>query len=95
MWGSLHASKRSSELVGWLVNTWTEDGTRPRLQPKMHWVTRDGTFHHMHENIEFDHNNLSMGKEDTDIEVLRAAFILRTLSFWEEEWMMEAANQPT
>jgi len=92
MWGTLHASARSKKLIGWLVNTWTENGPQPRLQPKMHWVTRDGKFHHMHVSVDFPQNSLSMGEEDTEIEVIRAAFILKTLSLWEEEWLKESAN---
>jgi hypothetical protein len=92
MWGTLHVSRPGGNLVGWIVDTWTEAGEPPRLQPRMHWVPRDGKFHHMHMNI--DHrSSILMGEEDTDIEPTRAAFIKATLGLWEQEWMEEGAKK--
>jgi hypothetical protein len=91
MWGTLHVSKPGGNLVGWIVDTWTENGEPPRLHPKMHWVSRDDKLHHMHMNIGFQ-NGILIGEEDTDIEPTRAAFIKATLGLWEQEWLEEEAK---
>jgi hypothetical protein len=91
MWGTLHAS-RGGNLVGWIVDTWTEGGEPPRLRPKMHWVPRDGKFHHMYMNMG-NRSSIQMGEEDTDIEPTRAAFITATLGLCEEEWVAEEAKK--
>jgi hypothetical protein len=57
----------------------------------MHWVPRDGKFHHMHMNIDF-RSSIQMGEEDTDIEPTRAVFIKATLGLWEQEWLEEGAK---
>jgi len=90
MWGTLH-SRPGGKLVGWIVDTWTEYGDPPHLRPKMHWVPRDGKFHHMHMNIDF-HSSIQIGEEDTDIEPIRATFIKATLGLWEDEWLAEGAK---
>lgn len=86
MWGTLHVNQRR-ELVGWIVDTWTEVGVEPHLLPKMHWVPReDGKFYHMRLNIDF-RSSLEIFHEDTDIEPHRAAFVKATLALWEQEWL--------
>jgi hypothetical protein len=92
MWGTLHVSRPGRNLVGWIVDTWTEGGAPPRLRPKMHWVPRDGKFHHMHMNIDY-RSSIQMGEEDAEIEPTRAAFITATLGLWEEEWLEEEAKK--
>lgn len=54
MWGSLHVSKPSGRLLGWIVDTWTEHlDVTPHLLPRMHWVPRDGKIYCMKLNIDF------------------------------------------
>ena len=91
MWGTLHIGRPSGRLVGWIVDTWTEYGDPPHLRPKMHWVPRDGKFHHMHMDIDF-RSRILIGEEDAEIEPTRAAFIKATLGSWEQEWLEEAAK---
>jgi hypothetical protein len=92
MWGTLHVSRPGRNLVGWVVNTWTDGGGQPRLRPKMHWVPRDGKFHHMNMSIG-NRTSIQMGEEDTDIESTRAAFITATLGLWEQEWLEEKTKK--
>jgi hypothetical protein len=92
MWGTLHASRPGGNLVGWIVDTWTEGGEPPRLQPRMHWVSRDGKFHRMHMNIDY-RSAIQIGEEDTEIESIRAVFIKATLGLWEQEWLEEGAKK--
>ena len=89
MWGTLH-SRPGGKLVGWIVDTWTEYG-EPPLRPKMHWVPRDGKFHHMQMNIDF-RSSILIGEEDAEIETTRAAFIKATLGLWEQQWLDEVAK---
>jgi hypothetical protein len=91
MWGTLHVSRPGGTLVGWIVDTWTEGGGPLRLRPKMHWVPRDGKFHHMHMNIDY-RSAIQIGEEDINIEPTRAVFIKATLGLWEQEWLEETAK---
>ena len=86
MWGALHTDVRG-EVVGWLVDTWTEASAEPHLRPKMHWVPRiDGKFYHVQLSIDF-RSSMIVFDEDTEIEPNRAVFIKKTLALWEQEWL--------
>jgi hypothetical protein len=92
MWGTLHASRRTGAVKGWIVDSWSYGGP-PYLRPKMHWVTfPDYKLHHMHLNIDFN-STMQVGREDTDIEPERLVFIRATLKQWENDWLEEQSKK--
>jgi hypothetical protein len=84
--GKLFLSKTDRTIVGWLVDSWSENGS-PYWQPKMHWLdeTKDKLCH-----FEFP---LKMRTEDTSIDPERAKFIRETVSKWKEEWLAQEAKK--
>jgi len=86
MWGSLHVSRRTGKVAGWVVDSWSEWGA-PYLRPKMHWVRYpDHKLHQMKLNIDFT-STMSVGPEDTGVEMERLIFIRATLPQWERDWI--------
>jgi hypothetical protein len=86
IWGALHTNMRG-EIVGWLVDTWTEETLAPPLCPRMHWVPRtDRKFYQVKLSMGYL-SSMMILDEDTDIESNRAAFIKKTLQLWEQQWL--------
>jgi hypothetical protein len=91
MSGHLFADTRTGAALGWLVNTWTERGVMPPLNPKMHWVSNeDGKLRHA--MMRLDYLALEPHGVDTEVEPHRAAFIRATLALWEQEHLEERAS---
>jgi len=92
MTGHLFANKTDGALLGWLVNTWTERGITPPLQPRMHWFPKSDR--KLHQAIlVLDLTALQPGGEDTVVEPHREAFIRSTVALWEEEYSTGAASE--
>src|SRR5579872_424048 len=85
MWGTLHKSSVTGRLKGWIVDSWTQGGTFPLLQPRLNWVSfPDYSLYRMQLNVDF-HSSLFVGPADTEIEPERLIFIRATLRQWEQE----------
>ncbi|MGB7281403.1 MAG: hypothetical protein WBE13_03995 [Candidatus Acidiferrum sp.] len=92
MWGTLHVSRRTGRVKGWIVDSWSQGG-HPHLQPKMHWVSfPDYKLHHMRLNIDF-HSTIEVGPEDEDVDPVRLVFVHGTLKQWEQEWIEEESKK--
>jgi hypothetical protein len=92
MWGSLHVSRRTRKVKGWIVNSWSQAGP-PYLHPKMHWVSfPDYKLHHMKLNIDFN-STMQIGPEDTETEPERLIFIRAALRQWEQDWLEEESKK--
>jgi hypothetical protein len=86
MWGTLHASVRTGNIKGWLVDSWSERGW-PALNPKMHWVSfPDYKLRHVSLSIDVS-STMQVGPEDRDVEPQRLIFVRSTLTQWEQEWL--------
>ena len=92
MWGSLHASRDTGKLRGWVVDSWSQGGP-PHLHPKMHWVSFPNyKLHHMKLNIDFN-STMQIGPEDTETEPERLIFIRSALRQWEQDWLEEQSKK--
>jgi hypothetical protein len=92
MWGTLHVSRRTGRVKGWIVDSWSQGG-HPYLNPKMHWVSfPDYKFHHMRLNIDF-HSTIEVGPEDEDVDPVRLVFVHGTLKQWEQDWLEEESKK--
>jgi hypothetical protein len=92
MWGTLHVSRRTRRVKGWIVDSWSQGGY-PYLNPKMHWVSfPDYKFHHMRLNIDF-RSTIEVGPEDQDIDPVRLVFVHGTLKRWEQDWLEEESKK--
>ncbi len=89
MSGMLHADEKTGELVGWVVNTWSERGVEPSLLARMHWFPKnDGKLYHMQLNLTYP-TTLEIFVEDTKIEARREAFIRVNAAVWETRYLDE------
>jgi hypothetical protein len=92
MWGTLHVSRHTRRVKGWIVDSWSQGG-HPYLNPKMHWVSfPDYKFHHMRLNIDF-RSTIEVGPEDQDIDPVRLVFVHGTLKQWEQDWLEEESKK--
>jgi hypothetical protein len=92
MWGTLHVSRRTRRVKGWIVDSWSQGGP-PFLNPKMHWVSfPDYKFHHMNLNIDF-RSTIEVGPEDQDVDPVRLVFVHGTLKQWEQDWLEEESKK--
>jgi hypothetical protein len=92
MWGSLHVSRSSRKIKGWLVDSWSQAGPT-QLRPKLHWVSfPDFKIRHVHLNVDFN-STVQVGLEDSEIEPERLIFIRGTLRQWEQDWLEELSNK--
>lgn len=92
MWGSLHVSRRTGRVAGWIIDSWSEWGA-PYLRPKMHWVSySDHKLYLMKLNIDFT-STMHLGPEDTDVEIERLIFVRATLPQWERDWIEQEAKK--
>ena len=92
MWGTLHVSRNSREIKGWIVDSWSQGGP-PFLAPKLHWVSYpDYSLHHMQLNVDF-RSTIGVGSVDSDAEAERIVFIRGTLSKWEKDWHEEISKK--
>ena len=91
MWGTLHSSRTTGKIKGWVVNSWSEGP--PYLNPKIHWASfPDYKLHHMKLNIDF-HSTMEIGPEDTEIDPVRLVFVHATLRQWEQDWIEEESKK--
>jgi len=92
MWGTLHVSRRTGKVKGWIASSWSQGGP-PFLQPKIHWVSYpDYRLHHMLLNIDFN-SSTEVGPEDTETEPERLVFVRATLKQWEQDWLEEESKK--
>jgi hypothetical protein len=92
MWGSLHVSRGTGKVKGWIANSWSQGGP-PYLQPRIHWVSfPDYKIHQMMLNIDFN-SRIEVGPEDTDIEPERLVFVRATLRQWEKDWLDDESKK--
>jgi hypothetical protein len=92
MWGTLHVSRNTGKVKGWIVDSWSQGGP-PYLHPKMHWVSfPDYRLHHMSLNVDFN-STMQVGSEDTETEPERVVFIRATLRQWEQDWIEEQSKK--
>ncbi|MGA8871729.1 MAG: hypothetical protein WB460_11365 [Candidatus Acidiferrales bacterium] len=92
MWGTLHMSRRTGRLKGWIVDSWSQGGS-PHLSPKMHWVSLpDYKLHHMRLNVDF-RSTMQVGPEDTETEAERLIFIRGMLKQWERDRLEEESRK--
>lgn len=91
MWGSLHVSRRTGRVAGWIVDSWSEWGYPP-INPKLYWVSfPDHKLYHMQLNIDF-RSTIRLGPEDAEIEPQRLIFIRATLAQWERDWLEQGTE---
>ena len=91
MWGTLHSSRNTGRVKGWVVDSWSNGP--PYLHPKMHWVSfPDYKLHHMRLNIDFN-STMQIGPEDTSTEPERLIFIRATLREWELDWLVDKGQK--
>jgi len=92
MWGTLHVSRQTGKIKGWLTDSWSQGGP-PYLHPKLYWLTKpDYKFHHVRLNIDY-RSTIELGPEETDVEPERAAFIRTTLGQWEQDWLEDQSKK--
>jgi hypothetical protein len=91
MWGTLHSSRTTGRIKGWVVDSWSAGP--PHLSPKMHWASfPDYKLHHMKLNIDF-HSTMEIFPEDTEIDPVRLVFVHATLRQWEQDWLEEESKK--
>jgi hypothetical protein len=89
MWGKLYISKPEQTVLGWLVDSWSENGA-PYWRPKMHWFDKkENKLHNVKLRMDFGPGLMSLTGEDAEIEPERANFIRATVEQWETEWLQE------
>jgi hypothetical protein len=92
MWGTLHKSRRTGKIKGWVVDSWSQGGP-PYLKPKMHWVSfPDYRLYHMQLKVDYN-STMQIGEEDAEIEPERLIFIHATLKQWEQDWLENEMQQ--
>jgi hypothetical protein len=91
MWGTLHSSRTTGRVKGWIVDSWSEGP--PYMHSKMHWASfPDYKLHHMQLNIDFS-STMEIGPEDTEIDPVRLVFVHATLRQWEQDWLSEESKK--
>ena len=89
IWGQLYISRTGQTVVGWLVDSWAENGA-PYWHSKMHWFDKvENKLHCAYLNMGFRPGSINLAGEDTEIETERAKFIRETVEQWETEWLLE------
>jgi hypothetical protein len=92
MWGSLHVSRLTGKVKGWIANSWSQGGP-PFLRPRIHWASLpDYKLYQMMLNIDFN-SRIEVGPEDTEVEPERLVFVRATLRQWEKDWLEEESKK--
>lgn len=86
MWGHLYIDVLDRKIVGWIVNSWSENG-EPYWYPKLHWLDRqDDKLRFAKLEVDFAIGSTHVLGEDSKIEPARDKFIRLTVAEWEQEW---------
>ena len=76
MWGKLYVRKWDQTVLGWLVDSWAENGA-PYWRPRMHWLDRkDNKLQRAYLN--FDIGAIQCA-DDSEVEPERVKFIRETI----------------